>query len=53
MFPGRDAEVLARGIIALSYGIAAESAGDPQAALPMRAEQGAELAVRLARGPAS
>ena len=53
VFSAGDAELLARGIIALIYGIAAESAGDPQAALPMRAEQGADLAVRLARGPAA
>jgi AcrR family transcriptional regulator len=53
VFSAADPEVVARGIIALVYGIAAQSAGDAQAALPVRAEQGAELAVRLARGPAT
>ncbi len=42
--------LVARGIIAIVYGVAAQSAGDPQAALPMTAEQAADLAVALARG---
>lgn len=45
-----DPTLVARGIIAIVYGVAAQSAGDPQAALPMTAEQAADLAVRLARG---
>lgn len=51
-FAGDDPVLVARGIIALVYGVAAQSAADPQAALPMTAEQAADLAVRLARGPA-
>jgi AcrR family transcriptional regulator len=47
-----DPAVVARGVIALIYGVAAQSAADGQAALPITAEQTAELAVRLARGPA-
>mgnify|MGYP000635639236 CR=1 FL=1 len=47
-----DPAVLARAVIALIYGVAAQSAADGQAALPLTAEQTAELAVRLARGPA-
>lgn len=51
-FAGDDPVLVARGIIALVYGVAAQSAADPQAALPITAEQAADLAVRLARGPA-
>lgn len=47
-----DPVVLARAVIALIYGVAAQSAADAQAALPITAAQTAELAVRLARGPA-
>lgn len=47
-----DPVVLARAVIALVYGVAAQSAADPQAALPITAAQTAELAVRLVRGPA-
>lgn len=52
-FAGDDPVLVARGIIALVYGVAAQSAADPQAALPISAEQAADLAVRLARGPAA
>ena len=47
-----DPVVLARAVIALVYGVAGQSAADPQAALPITAAQTAELAVRLVRGPA-
>lgn len=50
VFTAADADSVAVGIIALVYGIAAQSAGDEKAALPVRAEVGADLAVRLARG---
>ena len=50
VFAASDADSVAVGIIALVYGLAAQSAGDEKAALPVSAEQGAELAVRLARG---
>jgi len=47
-----DPVVLARGIIALIYGVAAQSAADGQAILPLTAEQVADLAIRLAGAPA-
>ena len=43
---------IARGIIALIYGVAAQSAADGQAILPLTAEQVADLAIRLAGAPA-
>jgi AcrR family transcriptional regulator len=49
---GGDATQLASGVIALIYGVAAQSAADPQASLPLTSEQVADLAVRLVRGPA-
>ena len=49
---GGDATQLATGVIALIYGVAAQSAADPQAALPLTSAQVAEIAVRMARGPA-
>lgn len=52
VFSAVDPDTIAVGIIALVYGLAAQSASDEKATLPLRAEQGAELAVRLARGPA-
>lgn len=52
LFKAADADSVAVGIIALVYGLAAQSAGDEKATLPVRAEVGADLAVRLARGPA-
>ena len=45
-----DPTRLASAVIALIYGVAAQSAADPQASLPLTAEQTAELAVRLVRG---
>jgi AcrR family transcriptional regulator len=50
VFAASDADSVAVGIIALVYGIAAQSAGDEKATLPVKAESGADLAVRLARG---
>ncbi len=50
-FGEADPAQLAHGVIALIYGVAAQSAADPQASLPLTAEQTAELAVRLVRGP--
>jgi len=50
VFTASDADSVAVGIIALVYGLAAQSAGDEKATLPVRAEVGADLAVRLARG---
>jgi AcrR family transcriptional regulator len=47
-----DPAQLASGVIALIYGVAAQSAADPQASLPLTSEQVADLAVRLVRGPA-
>jgi AcrR family transcriptional regulator len=49
---GGDPVQLAGGVIALIYGVAAQSAADPQASLPLTSEQVADLAVRLVRGPA-
>ena len=51
-FGDADPAQLASGVIALIYGVAAQSAADPQAALPLTSDQVADLAVRLARGPA-
>ncbi len=47
-----DPVQLASGVIALIYGVAAQSAADPQASLPLTSEQVSDLAVRLVRGPA-
>lgn len=44
-----DPQLIARGIIALIYGLAAQSAVDPQGRLPVTTEQGVELVTRLAR----
>lgn len=52
VFKASDADSVAVGIVALVYGFAAQSAADEKATLPLRAEVGADLAVRLARGPA-
>jgi AcrR family transcriptional regulator len=49
-FAGEPTQV-ARAVIALIYGVAAQSAAEAQATLPLTAEQTADLAVRLARGP--
>ncbi len=51
-FGDADPVKLASGVIALIYGVAAQSAADPQASLPLTSEQVADLAVRLARGAA-
>lgn len=52
VFKATDPDGVAIGIVALVYGFAAQSAADEKATLPLRADAGAELAVRLARGPA-
>lgn len=44
-----DPQLIARGIIALIYGLAAQSSVDPQGRLPVTTEQAVELITRLAR----